>query len=478
VATIARFRQWSQSCFEMLGASNPCSVPLQVLHVPSRRRGFYFGSAFLLLLIFWLKTHWDLLSKLAVLVRASSNKDDSDSIIITVDIISIGSRHRQDLLQVQRETFGSHKLVRNFFAITEEDDDDPYCAQHLNSDPKATIAIREMCGSATFHHDRPMMQHRVRHYIFRSEYLDQKPQDHIAGWMCAQKRPVMGLLKAMEQYHRTRTKLSLQLQNDNRPTTTAKRVMMEEAIFPDFLIIMDDDTYYNMDMFANHFSHNNNKNNNNMDSRKTAMMAGCIYTSPIRYPQGGIGSIWTRGLLQAISKPIHCHDDGGEKKSKMRKSLQSICSYIQENNFGERRLFRDGMSLLDIIGAYTKNQKLTEYQQWTPETGGYCLHSDLLWGWLMLMIQKKMHPRIKISPWNMTTTTTTTILQATTQNSISTTKVVEGTVNSTDMCGNEKRNCQASFPICHYQSTESMIGYHKENRIRFGSNYVMSKYKY
>jgi len=387
------------------------------------RRPLYFVTAFLLWM--WLRKSWDLYHLSREIPEANAHPTglqerghdyhNTKNPNLTVDIISIGSRQRHELLDVQRMTFATHRTVRNFFAITEDDDDDPECASYLTQQSNATSSIREMCGSAVFHKNRPMMRDRVRNFVFRSEYLDQKPKEQLAGWMCAQKRPVMGLLKAMVQY----------------------RGRQRSQEFPDFLIILDDDTYYNMDIFANVFAQK--------DPKKTAMTAGCIFTSPIRYPQGGIGSIWTKGLLNAITKPIDCNP------AKRKKSLQSICNYIQENNFGERRLFQDSMSLLDIVGAYTKQQSFTDYQNWTPEKGGYCLHSDLLWGWLMLMIQRKMHPRLKIQLWELPS------------------RSGMFHTNATDMCANQRDHCQAQTPVCHYQSAESMLRFHEENRLAFNN---------
>jgi len=53
------------------------------------------------------------------------------------------------------------------------------------------------------------------------------------GWLCAQKRPARGLIKAIRAY---------QTQGDDNESHFTS--------LPDYLIIVDDDTYYNMEHFS------------------------------------------------------------------------------------------------------------------------------------------------------------------------------------------------------------------------------------
>ncbi|CAB9508148.1 expressed unknown protein [Seminavis robusta] len=337
--------------------------------------------------------------------------------VVVVDIISIGSAQNKALQQVQKETFGSHPMVRFFWDITEQDDPNPKCATSLTYND--TLAIRQLCRSPEFHLDQPRMLKKIRHHIFSKEYLDPKPKDSIPGWMCAQQRPMAGLLKAMKAY--------------------------EQQEKPDFLIIMDDDTYYNMDlMLSLHNRHN--------FSKKTAMTSPCFYTSPVRYPQGGFGSVWTKGLLNAIQKPILC---------KTKKQHKNICDYIQQNNFGERSLFQEKMGILNILQAYTQQGDFLDHAHWwnnhtnAATTVGFCLHSDLIWGWLMILIGKLMHPRLKIELWG-----------ANNNNNVNLPTPDPHLINNVNasrddmLCHLVKDNCTVTSPACHYQSKQSMRRLH------------------
>ncbi len=58
----------------------------------------------------------------------------SSSSSFTVDILSVATINRTDLLEAQERTFASHPSVRNFFNVTELDDHDPTCYKELTFD--------------------------------------------------------------------------------------------------------------------------------------------------------------------------------------------------------------------------------------------------------------------------------------------------------------------------------------------------------
>ena len=45
----------------------------------------------------------------------------------SIDVLVVGSKHKVEQVQVQRETWASHAAERNFFISTEYDDVDPKC---------------------------------------------------------------------------------------------------------------------------------------------------------------------------------------------------------------------------------------------------------------------------------------------------------------------------------------------------------------
>jgi hypothetical protein len=142
-----------------------------------------------------------------------------------VDILSVGSILQLDLLHAQRTTFASHISVRNFFNVTENDDVDPYCHKYLTWEDvqKVSTFCRNRPPSGTSH----ILRHMRGKYA-RGQWLQKKKIP--IGWMCAQVRPTSGLMKAHQHY----------------------RGNIMEGL-PDYFIIMDDDTYFNMEEFERSF---------------------------------------------------------------------------------------------------------------------------------------------------------------------------------------------------------------------------------
>lgn len=90
-----------------------------------------------------------------------------------------------------------------------------------------------------------------------------------AGWLCAQARPAFGFGKVVDHYRQYRPEL------------------------PDYLIIMDDDTYYNIELFEAFMKETE-------DPNEALAIAGCLVRRPIfdfkkTMPFGGFGMIFRRG---------------------------------------------------------------------------------------------------------------------------------------------------------------------------------------
>ncbi len=80
------------------------------------------------------------------------------------------------------------------------------------------------------------------------------------GWLCAIPRPYAGLRKVYQYYQARKQSL------------------------PDYLIILDDDTYYNMEAFQ--------RKNERLNSSIPTVVAGCLVRQPVRqinftFPFGG-----------------------------------------------------------------------------------------------------------------------------------------------------------------------------------------------
>jgi hypothetical protein len=148
------------------------------------------------------------------LLRGGEKKQHIGKVIPMVDIISIGSVLKESFQDGQQRTFGGHPLVRNFFRITERSDFDQECFTELTNDQ--INDVKSFCSKG----NTAMKKFAYR---FRTKVFNPKNN---AGWMCAQKRPIDGLHEVLRQY---------------------KAGSME---LPDYLFIIDDDTYINMDSLS------------------------------------------------------------------------------------------------------------------------------------------------------------------------------------------------------------------------------------
>jgi hypothetical protein len=173
------------------------------------------------------------------------------------------------------------------------------------------------------------------------------------GWMCAQKRPMYGLAKLARHYAEHR----------------------QEAL-PDWLVLVDDDTYYNMELFHGSFRHR--------QASDLEVSAGCLFIFTYRglanftFPYGGFGSVISRGSLEKLLRPINCPSTDD----------RAICDRLQENLVGENRYFRSGMSLVDLIYAYVSAERYRDVDRWST---GYCMHSDWVVGYFVNFYNVSRH---------------------------------------------------------------------------------------
>jgi Glycosyltransferase 61 len=249
---------------------------------------------------------------------------------MTIDIVSAGSIQRKDLLQTQARTFGTHPLVRDFYGVTEQGDSDPLCLTTLTEAQRQRVL--QLCFNGTG-------QSRVSR-LFRTDLFG--PSSNATGWLCAQKRPIEGLHLALEKYKALPTEI------------------------PDYLMVIDDDTYLNIDALAATFQ-------TYYPPDEPHVVAGCTYMRPRRlkfiFPIGGVGSILTRGAIQRLLQPLYCHSAQPEDPFQLW-----ACWRVESNNIGEMQFFSDGMSVGDLMYAYTSQQPYTKVEEWNQT--GYCFHSD------------------------------------------------------------------------------------------------------
>mmetsp|Transcript_13382 Transcript_13382/g.32221 ORF Transcript_13382/g.32221 Transcript_13382/m.32221 type:complete len:769 (-) Transcript_13382:315-2621(-) len=251
---------------------------------------------------------------------------------MTVDIISIGSVHRLDYLSAQQTTFASHCTVRNFFTATEKDDADPECESKLSNQTVESISNFCRRGFRWGRKGKWFMEYMAGAYAFHRWLMKKKnPQ----GWVCAQTRPPQALFNVLGKYKK------------------------KNETFPDYLMIIDDDTYYNMKLFSDYFKP--------MNSSEPIATAGCRVRSPVHrinftIPFGGYGITVSKGWLEKIVKPISCPGD------------TEYCNAIQvADHIGEKAVFKNGMTIAELMYGYSNYEPFDQRETWTI---GFCLHSD------------------------------------------------------------------------------------------------------
>ena len=280
----------------------------------------------------------------------------------TVDILSVASVNRLDLVSAQRRTFASHKSVRNFFNVTEIDDHDPTCHKKMAREDVRKIST--FCKNRQNSPGMSPLMFFLRLNYARIEWLENKTNP--VGWMCAQQRPISGLVKAFNHYKETRQQL------------------------PNYFIIMDDDSYYNMETFQQQFQ-------NSIESTKLPVVAGCLVQTIMgprktnfTFPFGGFGTIFSKGSLSYLSHPIICINlgNGSFPMIATHDNSEEICSQIVENVAGELQYFENGMSLIDLMYKYVNAERYRNVDNWTS---GFCMHSDWVIGFFVNFYNVSQH---------------------------------------------------------------------------------------
>ena len=140
-------------------------------------------------------------------------------------------------------------------------------------------------------------------HFARREWLEKKKVNP-AGWLCAQKRPQSALSKVGQFY---------------------RKLLKAKEALPDYLVVVDDDTYLNVEWFLQNFLKNSNTSSSNDDSSKERrkqksrptgvnnavpqVWAGCYVRKPvmdanITFPYGGFGTYYNRKSIERLIQPI------------------------------------------------------------------------------------------------------------------------------------------------------------------------------
>lgn len=90
------------------------------------------------------------------------------------------------------------------------------------------------------------------------------------------------------------------------------------------------------------------------------------------FPYRGHATFLTKAAVERLIQPIICDDaqDEHDKFSKM------ACWRLQRDALKEKELYKPGMSVADLMQAYTSGLPFTGVDSWTNNNSGYCMHSD------------------------------------------------------------------------------------------------------
>jgi hypothetical protein len=329
----------------------------------------------------------------------SSSSSSSAARLATIDILSIGSVLRPELQRAQRETMASHASIRHFFAMTEHNDtSEPNC--HVDLTMSHVRRVVNFCRRPGQNNNNIIQQQQQHYHLekMRQHYATLKwltKKSNPAGWLCAQKRPIDAFRQIMSAYEQ-------QQQQQQQP----------EHSFPDYLLIIDDDTYMNINSIVDFLPRQNGAASSTIPA---LAIAGCrirsrIYEHNMTIPFGGMGVILSRQTLQNFATPVSCPNINNDDTIPTTTTNTSssdferlACWRLAQNGAGERPLFKQGMSLVELMHAYTTASPYMHADRWNKEQDGggvrksadksgeneveggvgYCMHSDWMWGYFI-----------------------------------------------------------------------------------------------
>lgn len=305
----------------------------------------------------------------------------------SIDVLVAGSKAKTKAARTQFETWASHPSIRHFVLATEYDDPDPNCSSSTTAGDVERIV--KTCRPGKSRNDFWKKHNAVsklttfwKSWQFaRLQWLQGKPNP--AGWLCAQKRFISSFTKLVQLYD---TKDSL----------------------PDYLIIVDDDTYINLEHITEYLlkSPQRQAQEGISDDERyvplsttPVVFAGCRIRSPESnikqtMPFGGFGTFLSKGSLTRWMEPIHCE----KTPSSSTEFEQAICQkYLPTSNsssniikteedmypshvtIGEGQFFQSGDSLNQVFHKYIHEM---EY---------FCLHSDWFFGYIANFLNISRH---------------------------------------------------------------------------------------
>ena len=299
---------------------------------------------------------------LRYLVPSVTRSHENARAAYVFDILTVGSKEDVSRLRTQRRTWASHEAVRIIDFAIHDDGDDANCVRNMSSDEvlQHLFTCRnerywQRIGASIDPLIRSIMQ-----VAYEPNYVMSKPDP--AGWVCAQSHIAKSFIKHVGKY--------------------------TSETLPDYLIIVDSDTYLNMDQLTKFLfeqpyqvpSHD-----------EPVIWAGCKmnFGNPkenvaFTTPYGGFGTMFSQRSLMLMNQPIYCSEAVVPSEYE-----RTICNkFIQKANFsypmsatiGEERFFSPGDTVTEVFRKY--------FQAIKP----FCLHSDHLYAYLAIFLSLSRLP--------------------------------------------------------------------------------------
>lgn len=280
---------------------------------------------------------------------------------LVLDALTIGTQNNLELLEAQQQTWASSKSIRHFFAATELDDADATCYTTLN---KRTIwSIIDLCRTEQPYAKPKSLISQYKGFgqylITLEEFLNTTEgqahnrggnYSHNAGWMCAIQRMSVAMERLGRFYRREQE--------------------VDSMALPDFLMIQDDDTYYNMIKIQEFLKH---KDPSIPRAEAPCLIQHHSLKSNFSFPWGGYGFFLSKGAIANLIRPIYCTSAGT-----MDEFRRNVCARLEEDLIGERHFFINGMSISDLMGAHVRNNLFTQFSR---TNWSYCLQADWAFGY-------------------------------------------------------------------------------------------------
>jgi hypothetical protein len=267
---------------------------------------------------------------------------------LILDVLSIGSLSRIEFLETQRNILTSSHFMRRYFNATERDDFDPSCSFHLTNND--TQKIKRFCRTAGERYATGKGTSTLLDSTFRDfsrYFLPRKlmaKKRNPASWLCAQQRPLSALRKTLEFFRRA-----------------------PPGGFPDYLMIIDDDTYIDPENIHSYLKAYEDKHS--ISSDNSIALTGCVAKlRTIEFGHGGFGLILSRGALALLDAPLTNHNN---------QSLHTILSPWTKKS----KLELKGLSLIELFAKIAKDNSFVHHQNWTFP--GYCMHSDWVLAYIL-----------------------------------------------------------------------------------------------